>query len=164
MNHVTAVGKVNGPGPTFFLNQREGRGIPGVFKAPGRYRWGVTRRLLLALGLALAIGLFLAPASAQNPTTCGAPGKPPCPLQHWMRVNAAAPLAMGELETLAKSFEAIEAKNPNPKGWANWSKMAREGATAAREGKAAAAKLQCSRCHHAYRRAYLLSYREREIE
>lgn len=125
------------------------------------------QRLLFPLLGALSAAVLATstgPVFAQPPSDCGVPGKPPCPLQHWMRVNAAAPLAKRELEGLARAFSAIEQQNPNPKGWGNWGRIARDGEKAAREGSLSAARQQCGRCHRAYRRAYLLQYRARDVE
>lgn len=110
-----------------------------------------------------ALGVTGAGRAAQPGDACGEPGKPPCPLQHWMRVNAAAPLATGDLQRLAQSFEAIERMNPAPDKWGNWTRFAREGAQAAKEGNASAARSVCGRCHGVYRRGYNAQYRLRKV-
>ncbi len=80
-----------------------------------------------------------------------------------MRVHAAAPLAQGKLDQVAATFKRIEAMNPKPDKWQNWSKIARDGAAAAGAGKAKRARSACGRCHRAYRRAYNLHHRSRPI-
>jgi hypothetical protein len=121
------------------------------------------------LGVALALMAFLtaaAPSSAlaDSPpagrVACGAPGKPPCPLQAWMRGNVAAPLALGDLTKLAHSLEALRAMSPDPR-WTNWQRFAGDGARAARDGDAAKAQQSCTRCHEVYRARYNELYRGR---
>ncbi len=116
-------------------------------------------RWLVPLGV-IAVTLS---AQASEAPSCGEPGKRPCPLQHWMRVNMAAPLAKGENEELAKAFETLEKINPRPGEWANWSKFSREGARAARAGNERGAEAECGHCHRVYRREYNARYRERKV-
>lgn len=115
----------------------------------------------------VAVGALVAAtglASAKEPgAVCGAPGKPPCPLQHWMRVHAAAPLAGGELDELERSFQTLVELNPDPAKWGNWTKIAKEGAQAARDRRESGVRTTCGRCHRAYRRAYNARYRLRAI-
>jgi cytochrome c-type biogenesis protein CcmH/NrfG len=114
--------------------------------------------VLAAAGLLLPVALAAPPAPA-----CGAPGKPACPLQQWMRSEVAAPLATGELERLAQNLERVGAMNPEPAKWANWTAIAREGANAARNRNAEGARSACARCHKVYRRGYNARYRERSL-
>jgi hypothetical protein len=118
---------------------------------------------MAAAGIALGLCATPATVTAKDAEKCGAPGLPACPLQQWMRAHAAAPLARGKLPEVVRSFERIDAMNPSPDKWQNWSKIARDGAAAARDGNAKRAKSACGRCHRAYRRAYNLHHRSRPI-
>ena len=117
--------------------------------------------LAVAVLSALALATFVTAAapstalaeSAPSSVVCGAPGKPPCPLQAWMRGNVAAPLALRDLAKLAQSLDALRALNPDPR-WTNWERFASDGARAAREGDASKAQQSCTRCHEIYRARY----------
>jgi hypothetical protein len=113
------------------------------------------------LTVALCAGLA---SSKPEQTECGSPGKPPCPLQRWMREQVAAPLSAKDYRALEQSFERIAQLNPDPAGWANWTKIAKEGATAARQRKLAGVRSTCGRCHRAYRRAYNARHRTLAID
>jgi hypothetical protein len=118
----------------------------------------------LNAALVLTAAAALASWGQAEPATCGAPGKPPCPLQAWMRNHAAAPLATKDADALAKGFEQIALFNPKPKDWQNWNKIAKEGAEAARGKEWRSARSACGRCHRAYRGAYVLHYRQRALQ
>ena len=112
----------------------------------------------------IAVLALAGSSRADEAPSCGAPGKPPCPLQQWMRVNMAAPMAKGKNEELAEAFDALVAMNPRPKEWHNWNKFAKDGAAAARAGKEHTAESACGHCHRVYRREYNARYRERGVE
>ena len=118
------------------------------------------RQLLLPTFLALLIFTQSERVRGEEPT-CGALGKPPCPLQVWMRQQAARALAERDRERLVKAFRALESHNPNPRQWGNWSRFAREGAERAEQGEFRAARVYCGRCHRVYRRQYNARYRRR---
>jgi cytochrome c553 len=114
---------------------------------------------------ALAVGLgSLAPGAAADGPVCGSPGKPPCPLQRWMRHALARPLAEQRLGELADGLDQLVALNPEPKQWKNWDKFARDGASAARAGRRATAIASCAHCHSIYRPEYNSKYRARPVE
>ncbi len=120
-------------------------------------------RLFAAL---LAAGLFAAAiprarAAREPRPACGAPGKPACPLQHWMRTRIAAPLATHDLAMLAAGLDELAKLNPEPHNWGNWTRYAREAASAARSGKTPL--LACVNCHKVYRAEYNAKYRQRAI-
>jgi cytochrome c553 len=77
-----------------------------------------------------------------------------------MRAHAAAPVASKDYVKLAQTFETIAKQNPDPAKWGNWTKIANDGALAAREGRESGVRASCGRCHRAYRRAYNARYRE----
>lgn len=112
------------------------------------------RKLLGVLVLLIAL-----PAAADG-GTCGAPGKPACPLQDWMRRNLALALAKKDGAALATHFEEIERRNPAKGQWANWNRFAREGAEAARAGRFSGVITTCGRCHSVYRSEYIAKYRD----
>jgi len=115
-----------------------------------------------ALGAAVLLALAT-PTAAARPPACGAPGKPACPLQHWMRHHLAAPYAKADFEGLAQGLDRLVALNPKPKGWANWKKFCTDGAAAARAERRASAVEACTRCHKVYRRTYNFTHRERPL-
>lgn len=116
---------------------------------------------LMALVLLAALGGAAGGARAASAARCGAPGKPPCPLQRWMRREIAAPYAEHDNAALAKNLLALLRVNPEPKHWHNWDRFARRGAAAARKGRDPV--LSCVHCHDVYRAKYNAKYREREL-
>ena len=121
-------------------------------------RWPGWEALIAAVVLVL-----VGSAAAAESARCGAPGKPACPLQHWMRQRVAVPYAKADLEQLALALDELVELNPKPKGWTNWKKFCGDGAAAARAGKRASAAQACSRCHRVYRRTYNFTHRERPL-
>ncbi|MEZ4225855.1 MAG: hypothetical protein R3B13_33215 [Polyangiaceae bacterium] len=114
--------------------------------------------------LAAALLVSRATGASEGAARCGGPGRVPCPLQAWMRTHVAAPLATGKLDEVDQALQRLESLNPAPDKWQNWSKIAREGASAAREGDAKGARAACGRCHRAYRRAYNQNHRARRVD
>lgn len=114
--------------------------------------------------LMLLVGLLAAPEARAEAARCGAPGKPPCPLQHWMRSELATALAHKDLKALERGLSRAVELNPDPKSWKNWTKFARDGATAAREGRARSVIAACARCHSIYRPEYNVKYRTRRVK
>lgn len=116
--------------------------------------------LLLPALICVALGGWATVGQAEG-GACGRPGKPPCPLQRWMRVRVAAPMARGEHQQLARSLERLVQMNPEPDKWQNWNRFAREGAARARDGRDV--ESSCTRCHRVYRAKYNDKYRERPV-
>jgi hypothetical protein len=124
------------------------------------------RSLLMAPPVALAVLLALAglsPTAVAGKPACGAPGKPPCPMQHWMRAQVAAAYAQRDFAKLSEVLDQLVQLNPRPNKWGNWNGIARKGAVAARNRDQRAVLLSCTNCHKVYRRAYNLHYRERTL-
>src|SRR5262245_40994511 len=115
--------------------------------------------------LSIALMLLSASAGAAGSAgpVCGEPGRPPCPLQRWMRTERAQPIAKKDAGALADALERLSALNPEPNKWQNWTKFAQDGARAAREGKTAAVTIACAHCHSIYRGEYNIKYRRRAI-
>jgi hypothetical protein len=84
-------------------------------------------------------------------------------MQRWMRSHLATALAHKDLKALAQGLDALVALNPEPKKWHNWNKFARDGARAAREGRARRVIAACQHCHSIYRPEYNVKYRTRHI-
>lgn len=112
--------------------------------------------------LALAALLWSSAAGAES-AACGVPGKPACPLQGWMRSKLATALAHKDLAELARRLDEVARLNPEPKKWGNWSKLALDGARAAREGRASGVIASCARCHSVYRSEFLVTHRARRL-
>ena len=122
--------------------------------------------LAIALPVAAAALLGLtatAEEAAADSAECGKPGKPPCPMQAWMRNKLSSPYAKKEWSKLATALDQLVSLNPRPKKWANWNKFCSDGAGAAREGKQPGAQASCTSCHKIYRRAYNVAYRKRPV-
>ncbi len=128
---------------------------PASTEAP---RWRGYAAMLAAVAFVLSDA-----TAAAEPARCGVPGRPACPLQHWMRQRLAAPYAKADLKRLAQALDDLVRLNPKPRGWGNWKKFCADGAAAARAGKRAGAVEACTRCHKVYRRTYNFTHRERPL-
>jgi hypothetical protein len=99
--------------------------------------------------------------------TCGAKGQPSCPLQGWMEKNMDPAQEAGDTKALAVAFEKAAGFVPDPKwndGDSGWTKIAKDGATAAKSGDLAAAKKTCKTCHKAWRDKYKATYRMKPVK
>ena len=105
----------------------------------------------------------LGTSQADDAPRCGAPGKPPCPLQRWMRHQLAAPLAKADHAALASAFRRLSELNPEPDEWNEWNELTERGRRAAEEGNIERAHATCGSCHRKYRRRYLRQHRTRPI-
>jgi len=123
-------------------------------------RRGLRQSLLVAALVGGALGAS-AGAGRADDAACGQPGKPPCPLQRWMRTRIAAPMAKGDRQALARKLERLVQLNPNPQKWSNWNRFAREGAERARKGRHV--QPSCTSCHRVYRTDYNKKYRKRPV-
>lgn len=121
----------------------------------------IARWQLIALVALAAVGSGIGRARAASAPRCGAPGKPPCPLQRWMRRHVAAPYAEHDDAALAKNLAALTRINPEPNRWHHWDLFAREGANDARRHRDPV--LSCVRCHDVYRAKYNAKYRQRAL-
>jgi hypothetical protein len=130
--------------------------------APGSLR----PHLAIALPIAAAalLGLIATAGEATaGSAECGKPGKPPCPMQAWMRSKLSAPYAKKEWTKLASALDQLVGLNPQPKKWGNWKKFCRDGAEASRAGRKDGALASCTSCHQVYRRAYNVAHRKRPV-
>lgn len=112
-----------------------------------------------------AAALFHMP-SAHAEAACGAKGQPSCPLQGWMEKNMDANVEKNDTKALAAAFEKAAGFAPDPKwndGASGWSKIAKEGAAAAKSGDMAAAKKTCKTCHKAWRDKYKKEFRTKPV-
>jgi hypothetical protein len=118
----------------------------------------------LSGGIAAA-ALFHMP-SAHAEGACGEKGQPSCPLQGWMEKNMDANVEKHDTKALAAAFEKAAGFAPDPKwndGASGWSKIAKDGATAAKSGDLAAAKKTCKTCHKAWRNKYKKEFRLKPV-
>jgi cytochrome c553 len=113
--------------------------------------------------IAFALVLSLAPLTARGAPACGAPGKPACPFQSFMRTRLATAFAHRDLRELERRLAEVAERNPEPAKWHNWSKFARDGARAAHEGRLSGVVAACARCHAIYRPEFNVKYRERPL-
>jgi hypothetical protein len=90
---------------------------------------------------------------------CGDKGKPPCPMQGWMKTNMAPAAASGDTAALAKALDYVSSHAPP--GLADWSAIAKKGADAAKAGNVDGAKASCKTCHDKYKAQYKADMRDR---
>src|SRR4051794_15656665 len=94
---------------------------------------GVALAALMVLGQRPGVrGETAAADVKQQPVACGQGGMPACPLQGFMRAQVAATLARGDMAALAGALERVAANGPSE--WASWGEVARQGASAAKQG------------------------------
>jgi hypothetical protein len=90
---------------------------------------------------------------------CGDKGKPPCPMQGWMKTNMAPAAASGDTAALAKALDYVSSHAPP--GLADWTAIAKKGAEAAKAGNVDGAKASCKTCHDKYKAQYKADMRDR---
>jgi hypothetical protein len=73
-------------------------------------------------------------------------------MQAWMKANMAPAAANGDADALAKAFDYVASHAP--KGYSDWSKIAKGGADAAKAKKVEDAKKACKGCHDEYKAKY----------
>jgi hypothetical protein len=113
-----------------------------------------------------AMSLWNLPEAAAEDAKCGEKGQPDCPLQGWMDKNLQAPLDAGDLAKVAAGLEKAAGMAPDPKwndGPNGWTKLAKDGAAAAKAGDAAGAKASCKSCHKAWRNQYKKEFRTKPV-
>ena len=92
---------------------------------------------------------------------CGASPLPLCPLQAWMRGEAAPAMRARDAGRLGSVFAATE--HFGPSGYDQWVSFARAGKAAAEQGDLDAAQDACAGCHDAYRARYKAEMRSRRL-
>ena len=121
---------------------------------------------VFALSGGIAAAALAQMPSAHADATCGAKGQPSCPLQGWMEKNMDANVEKKDTKALAAAFEKAAGFAPDPKwndGADSWSKIAKDGAAAAKSGDMAAAKKTCKTCHKAWRDKYKKEFRMKPV-
>jgi hypothetical protein len=121
------------------------------------------RRIAAVALVVLGFGADLRAAPTAATSVCGSPGKPPCPLQAWMREQMARPYASRSFDELAGSAVALVALNPKPKEWGDWDELARDVARGAKAHDEIQTLRACTQCHHTRRQDYVSQYRERAL-
>ena len=123
--------------------------------------------VLMLTGSVSAAALLRQPAAVHAAGgTCGEKGQPSCPLQGWMEKNMDANVEKNDTKALAAAFEKAAGFAPDPKwndGADSWSKIAKDGAAAAKGGDMAAAKKTCKTCHKAWRDKYKKEFRTKPV-
>ena len=95
--------------------------------------------------------------------------QPDCPLQGWMKKNAASMLGFGDISAIADVFDRTAALAPDQRDlegkltYPNWRSISEDGAAAARAGDIPAAKAACRGCHVQYLRRYQWDLRGRPV-
>jgi hypothetical protein len=98
-----------------------------------------------------------APDARGSGRECGKSPLPDCPLQMWMKGNAALALASGDFDRLERTFLHIAALEPA--GYGNWRAIAERGAVGARAGSLDECRLACKTCHDTLRPRYVAEHR-----
>ena len=98
-----------------------------------------------------------APEEAPPAATCGESPDPDCPLQGWMKANAAAALDAKDFVRLERALRRLV--KLAPAGYEGWERTALEGADAAKQGDFAAVRVACKACHNAHRADYRRDHR-----
>lgn len=122
--------------------------------------------LLVAVSSVVGALAFGAIGARAEDAKCGEKGQPSCPLQGWMEKNVDAPMSAKDLAKVAAALEKVATMSPDPKwneGANSWSKIAKDGAAAAKAGDAAAAGASCKSCHKAWRKEYKEKHRTRPV-
>jgi hypothetical protein len=70
-----------------------------------------------------------------------------------MKATLQAYLMAGNTERLATSLDELE-RHPPAEGFANWSSIAKEAASAARAGDMGGVRERCQACHEQHRMAF----------
>jgi cytochrome c556 len=126
------------------------------------------KRFAIVLSFAAVVtGLALAPQrGAKADEACGEKGQPHCPLQGWMEKNMQEPFDKKDLKAVAVALEKTAKFVPSPKwneGATGWTKLAMDGAAAAKAGDFNAAQNSCKSCHKAWRNQYKKEFRKNPI-
>src|SRR5688572_32261637 len=101
--------------------------------------WVFRAAFVITFGMSVSLESSVTPAASVGESrsapakeyACGESGKAPCPLQGWMKTNLAPAAVRGDVDALAKGFDFLASKPPP--GYAEWARMAREGAAMARK-------------------------------
>jgi cytochrome c556 len=126
------------------------------------------RFVMVVIGTSVvsALALVHQPEVRAEDAKCGEKGQPDCPLQGWMEKNVQDPMDKDDLKTVAASLEKAAAFAPDPKwndGPTGWSKLAKDGAAAAKSGDVEATKASCKACHKAWRSKYKKEHRSKAV-
>jgi cytochrome c2 len=99
--------------------------------------------------------------AAQGEATCGTKPLPDCPMQAWMKANAAPASATGDTNAIAAVFDRIA--RMAPPGYGNWAAISNQGAAAARGEDLKGARAACTQCHNEHRARYKSEMRARPV-
>lgn len=101
-----------------------------------------------------------APTAQSGEPTCGKKPLPDCPMQAWMKANAAG-AATEDAASLASVLDRTA--KLAPPGYGSWAQISNDGAAAARAGDIKGARAACSGCHNQYRTQYKAEMRARPL-
>lgn len=126
------------------------------------------RLMMVFTGMAIVSALALVgqPQVKAEDAKCGEKGQPDCPLQGWMEKNLQDPFDAKDLKGVAAGLEKASAFAPDPSwndGDTGWSKIAKEGAAAAKAGDSEGAQKACKTCHKAWRSKYKKEFRTKAV-
>jgi cytochrome c5 len=83
-----------------------------------------------------------------------------------MQDNMGSKMMDGNLDAVAASFDKVATMSPDPSWAADWSKMSKDGASAARKGGdvgTQGAKAACKACHDKYKNDYKQKFRTKAV-
>ena len=98
--------------------------------------------------------------SAAPPKTwaCGEKGKPPCPMERWMKTTMAPAALEKDAKRLSSALDYVATHVPA--GFDGWAAIARAGADKARAGDVDGARASCRTCHDQFKARYRAERRD----
>lgn len=123
--------------------------------------------VLAVFGVVSGVALLDQPSVRAEDGQCGGKGQPSCPLQGWMEKNMQPPYDGKDMKKLEAALEQAAQLAPDPKwneGDNGWSKIAKDGAAAAKAGKFDAVQQTCKSCHKAWRSKYKKEHRMKPVK
>jgi hypothetical protein len=120
--------------------------------------------MFAAIFSAISVGVM--PSVRADAAACGEKGQPSCPLQGWMEKNLDGAMDKKDMKALEAGLTKVPTFVPDPKwndGDKGWSKIAKDGAAAAKAGNLEAVQQACKTCHKTWRSQYKKDFRLRPI-
>jgi hypothetical protein len=104
------------------------------------------------LALAAVAAVACNTARAEPVSMCDETPAERCDVSGFMKARVAPELKGKQFAELAESLDAVA--RSAPPGFTEWSRIAHEGAVAARNADAEGARRSCGECHASYRKRY----------
>jgi hypothetical protein len=129
-----------------------------------------------AIALSGALGQHAAPDDTKRPATpaiaasapgapeaaCGTSPLPDCPLQGWMKANAATALEAGDSVRLERALRRLATLAPTE--YEDWVRLSLDAAEAAKRSDFSAVRRACRECHSNHRGHYRRVHRSDALQ